>query len=60
VDLAKEYDIPITARDIHIERRGPSFTVVFDYQLPVDLRVYHFQLPGHVNGGGEIFENDRN
>jgi hypothetical protein len=60
VELAKQYRIPIGPRDIHITRRGPSFTVNIEYELPVDLRVYQFRWPFHFDAAGIIFENDRN
>src|SRR5262245_59871983 len=40
LDKAKQLHIPITTRDIHITRRGPSFTLELDYSWPIDLRVY--------------------
>ena len=59
VQQAKEEEIPIGPKDIHITRRGPAFTVEIDYLIPVDFRVYQRQLKFHVTESGEIFENDR-
>src|SRR5438874_11918164 len=47
LDRAKEFYIPITARDIHITRRGVSFTLDVDYHWPVDLRVYQHDMKFH-------------
>jgi len=57
--LAKQYQIPIGPKDIHITQRGPAFTVEITYQLPVNLRVHEFIMSFHVTESGEIFENDR-
>jgi len=59
VELAKQFEIPVGPKDIHITRRGPAFTVEIDYQLPVNLRVYETNLSFNVTESGEIFENDR-
>src|SRR6185295_19733828 len=40
VQEAKQLGIPITARDIRIVRRGPSFTLDVEYHWPIDLKVY--------------------
>ena len=56
LDKAKELHIPITASDIHITRRGPSFTLDLDYSWPIDLRVYQHELKFHVSETGESFE----
>ena len=56
-EKAKELKIPITARDIRITRRGPSFMLELDYRFPIDLRVYQHDLEFHVSEAGEIFEN---
>ena len=59
-EKAKELAIPLTARDIHITRRGPAFELELDYSFPIDMRVYQQELKFHVSEQGEIFENDRN
>ena len=59
LDEARRAQIPITAADVHITRRGPTFTVEIDYKLPVDLGVYQFQWPSHVKIAGDIFDDDR-
>ena len=56
LDKAKELKIPITARDVHITRRGPSFTLDLDYGWPIDLRVYQHELRFHASVSGESFE----
>jgi hypothetical protein len=60
VDEAKTWEIPIKPRDIHITKRGPSFSVEIDYSLIVDLRVHQFVWPQHVATAGPLFEDDRN
>ena len=59
-DEAKNWDIPVKPRDIHITKRGPSFSVEIDYSLIVDLRVHQFDWPQHVVTAGPLFEDDRN
>ena len=59
-DEAKNWDIPVMPRDIHITKRGPSFSVEIDYSLIVDLRVHQFVWPQHVVTAGPLFEDDRN
>jgi hypothetical protein len=53
---AEEYEIPITAEDIKIVKRGPSFSVDIDYTWPINLRVHQHDLKFHVSESGEIFE----
>lgn len=60
VDEAKNWEIPVMPRDIHITKRGPSFSLEIDYSLTVDLRVYQYVWPQHVVTAGPLFENDRN
>lgn len=57
---AVELGIPLEKNDIHITKRGPSFTVEFDYYWPINLRVYKKDLVFHVSESGEIFENAPN
>src|SRR5438132_12154329 len=40
VQKANELGIALTPRDVHIMKRGPSFTVDIEYHLPINLRVY--------------------
>jgi hypothetical protein len=56
VEKAKEYDIALAPRDIHITRRGPTFNLEFDYVIPINLRVYQRNLNFHVSESGEIFD----
>ena len=56
LDEAKDLDIPIGPRDVVIKTNGPSFTVEFDYDIPVDMRVYKRDLNFHVAETGELFE----
>ncbi len=57
---AMELGIPLDKRDIHITKRGPSFTVEFDYHWPINMRVYKNDLVFHVSESGEVFENAPN
>ena len=56
VEQAKELEIPVDRRDVKIAKRGPAFTVEFDYNIPIDLRVYKRDLTFHVSETGELFE----
>jgi hypothetical protein len=56
VQQAKEFEIPVQPRDVQIAKRGPAFTVEFDYNIPIDLRVYKRDLTFHVSETGELFE----
>jgi hypothetical protein len=49
--------IPLTKNDVHITKRGPSFTMEVDYRWPIDLKVYKQDLMFHVSEMGEVFEN---
>src|SRR5437870_1977570 len=40
VDKAKEMGIPLQARDVHIQRKGVSFTLDFAFTRPVEMWVY--------------------
>ena len=54
---AQELNIPITARDIKITRRGPALIVDIEYRVPIDLKVYQHELAFHSNETGEVFED---
>ena len=56
LDKAREFKTPLTDRDIHIVRRGPSFTLDLDFGWTIDLRVYQHQLKFHASENGESFE----
>jgi hypothetical protein len=60
VQKAREFDIPITRRDIHITRQGPAFTLELEYRWPIDMKIYHHELTFHTSQSGEIFENASN
>jgi hypothetical protein len=53
---AKDLNIPVAARDIHVTRRGPSFTIDLEYRVPIDMRLYRHDLVFHCNETGEVFE----
>ena len=57
VQKANELGIQVAPKDIHITKRGPSFTVEFEYRLPINLRVYKHELVFHPQESGEVFEN---
>jgi hypothetical protein len=57
---AKEMELPLTKNDIRITRRGPSFTLEWEYHWPIDLKVYRHQLTFHNSETGELFENASN
>jgi hypothetical protein len=57
---AKEMELPLTKDNIRIERRGPSFTLDWEYHWPIDLKVYHHELTFHNSETGELFENAPN
>ena len=56
-EKANELGIPIQARDIHITRRGPAFTLQLEYQWPINMKVYRHDLVFHASESGEVFEN---
>src|SRR5262245_32229428 len=56
MEKAKEFQIPVTAKDVRITRRGPSFTLDLEYDIPVDLRVYRHVLRFHASENGESFD----
>jgi hypothetical protein len=60
LERAMELGIPLTQKDIKITKRGPSFTVEFDYHWPINMRAYEQTLVFHVSESGEIFENANN
>jgi|SRR5712671_7657356 len=59
-DEAKTSDIPVSPRDIHITKRGPSFSLEINYSLTVDLHFYRYVWPQHVVTAGPLFDDDRN
>jgi hypothetical protein len=56
VEHAKEFDINLNEKQIHLTRRGPAFTVDFDYVVPINLRIYQHDLMFHVSEDGELFD----
>lgn len=54
---AVELGIPLTKGDIHITRRGPSFTFELEYRWPINMRIYKHELIFHTSESGEVFEN---
>ena len=55
---AAELGIPeVQARNIHITRRGPAFTLELEYHWPINMRLYQQILVFHASQSGEIFEN---
>ena len=57
---AAELGIPLKKSDIHITRRGPSFTLELEYRWPINMRVYQHELVFHTSEAGEVFENASN
>jgi hypothetical protein len=57
---AMDLGIPLDRKAIIITKRGPSFTVNFDYHWPINMRAYKHELVFHVSESGEIFENAPN
>ena len=57
---AAELGIPLEKRDVRLTKRGPAFTVEFEYYWPINLRVYQHELTFHVSESGEVFENASN
>ena len=57
LEKANELGIPLTAKDVHITKRGPAFTVDVEYHLPINLKVYKHELVFHPQESGEVFEN---
>jgi len=55
VEKAKEMDLDVGPKDIHITRRGPAFTLEFDYDWPINLRVYQHTITFHISQDGEVF-----
>ena len=56
-EKASELGIPIQARDIHITRRGPAFTLQLEYHWPINMKVYRHDLVFQASESGEVFEN---
>ena len=57
---AKELGIPLTKSDIHVTKRGPSFTLELEYRWPINMRAYKHELVFHASVSGEVFENASN
>lgn len=55
MEKAKEMEISLVPRDVHVTRRGPSFTLDVDYHFPIDLRVYRQDLAFHASESGEVY-----
>lgn len=46
---AAEYDIPLKAEEIHVQRNGSELTIWADYTVHVDLPGYPFDIKFHPN-----------
>jgi hypothetical protein len=55
VEKAEELGIDIGPEDIHISKRGPAFSLEFEYDWPVNLRVYRHVLKFEISEQGEMF-----
>jgi hypothetical protein len=55
MEAAKDYDIPIDAKDIRITKSDVNFTVDIDYSWPIDLKIKKYDLQFHVSETGEAF-----
>jgi hypothetical protein len=55
VEKAQELGVDIGPRDIHITKRGPSFSLQFEYTWPVNLRVTQHVLTFNILETGEMF-----
>ena len=55
VEKAQELGIDIGPKDIHITKRGPAFTLQFEYTWPVNLRVTQHVLTFNISEQGEMF-----
>jgi hypothetical protein len=56
VEKAPEYGIAIGPKDVVIQRRGPVFTLVIDYIIPLDLRFYQREISFHISETGEMLD----
>jgi hypothetical protein len=57
VQRGNELGIHVTPKDIHITRRGPSFTLELEYHWPINMRLYRQDLVFHSMEQGELFDN---
>jgi hypothetical protein len=55
VEKAHELGIDINPRDIQITKRGPAFTLAFEYIWTVNLRVTQHVLTFNISEQGEMF-----
>jgi hypothetical protein len=55
VEKAQELGIDIGPRDIQITKRGPAFTLAFEYTWTVNLRVTQHVLTFNISEQGEMF-----
>ena len=58
VDKATELGIPLTKKEVHITKKGPTFNIQIEYHWPIDMKVYKHDLVFHVDEWGELFEHD--
>jgi hypothetical protein len=56
VRRSNELGIGVLPRDVHITRKGPSFTLSLSYTQPVDMFFYRHDMEFNVTRSGEIFD----
>jgi hypothetical protein len=55
VEKAQELGVDIGPKDIQITKRGPAFTLSFEYNWTVNLRVTQHVLTFNISEQGEMF-----
>jgi hypothetical protein len=59
-EYAGELGIALAEKDIRIKKKGLNFTLEFDYQMPIDLKLYKHSLSFDVSTTGESFARANN
>ncbi|HEX4998547.1 MAG TPA: hypothetical protein VFY29_09980 [Terriglobia bacterium] len=56
VSKAREFGFDIPPRDVHMTRKGVSFTLDLTYVRPVEMYLYRHNLKFNVSSSGEMFQ----
>jgi hypothetical protein len=59
LEQAHEWGIDLTAKDIQLTRKGVLFSLEFDYEWPINLRLWDHTLHFSVSATGELFDSGR-
>ena len=59
LNQAREFGISLEQKEIQLTRKGVLFSLEFEYDWPIDLKVYKHALHFEVSATGELYDSGR-